>query len=150
LIDAIVSVEFWGVPVWIVALGVIIVSLEARRLVLLRQIRPADDTPHAGGRALGQKLGVSIRFLIFAVLAGMLCLRVTWAGIPLAALLVHTSLRPAWEYAIGFATGVAESSGRKPSTALAALLAVGYIAFGRGLLAFLAVLASFAQRGAAP
>jgi hypothetical protein len=149
LVDTIASIKIGDIPAWIAVLGVIIVSLEAKRLPLLWRSRQSDGSPHARGRALGQKLGVSVRFLTFVLLVGMLCLRIPWAGIPLAVLLVYTGLCPAWTYARGFATGFTESSGRKPSYALVALFVVGYFAFGRGLLAFFAVIASFVLRGGA-
>ena len=151
LVDTVASIKIWGIPAWIAVLGAIIVSLEAKRLPLLWRIRQSDDSPQARGRAfaLGQKFGVSMRFLTFVLLVGMLCLRIPWAGIPLAVLLIYTGLRPAWTCARGFATGFTESSGRKPSYALVALAATAYFAFGRGLLAFFAVIASFVLRGVA-
>ena len=149
LVNTIASIKIWNIPAWIAVLGVIIVSLEVKRLPLLWRIRQSADSPYARGRALGHKFGVSVRFLTFVLLVGMLCLRIPWAGIPLAVLLVYTGVRPAWTAARGFATGFTESSGRKPSDALVALAAIAYFAFGRGLLAFFAVIASFVLRGVA-
>lgn len=146
MFDTIAAAELWRFPAWIAVFSATIVFLEAKRLFLLRHIRPTDPSPHARGRAYGQRMGVSVRFLLFSVLTGLLCLRVFWAGLALAALLAHSSIRPAKEFAAGFATGVAQSSGLPPSVPLVALAATFAVVFGRGLLAVLAVIASLVLR----
>ncbi len=97
---------------------------------------------------MGVKFGIAARFILHAGLALLLCAGRAWAGIPLAVSLIYTGLRPARDFAEGFASGFGES-GEEPPPWLVALSAAAYLAFGRGILAFIAVLAFFELRGAA-
>jgi hypothetical protein len=81
--DTLLSTQYLGVPLWIAILGGIVLYLEGKRLLLLRGIEPQDDSPLARGRALGQKVGIGLRFGSFVALVVMLCLDLPWAGIPL-------------------------------------------------------------------